>query len=38
MVKIYVELIKKGKRTIDEVPVSIRGAVKAALEAEEAES
>lgn len=34
MVKIYVELIKKGKRTLDEVPASIREAVKAALEAE----
>ena len=34
MVKIYVELIKKGKRTIDEVPASIREAVKAALGAE----
>lgn len=34
MIKIYVKLIKKGKRTIDEVPASIREAVKAALEAE----
>ena len=34
MIKIYVVLIKKGKRTIDEVPASIRETVKAALEAE----
>ena len=34
MIKIYVELIKKGKRTIDQVPASIREAVKSALEAE----
>lgn len=32
MVKIYVELIRKGKRTIDQVPEKIRAAVKAALE------
>ena len=34
MIKIYVELIKKGKRTIDQVPASILEAVKSALEAE----
>lgn len=32
MVKIYVELIRKGKRTIDQVPEKIRDAVKKALE------
>lgn len=35
MIKVYVELIKKGKRTIEQVPAAIRDAVKAALEAEE---
>lgn len=32
MVQIYVELIHKGLRTIDQVPEKIRAAVKAALE------
>lgn len=31
MVKIYVSLIKKGLRTIDEVPEKIRAQVEAAL-------
>lgn len=34
MVKIYVDLIKKGLRTIDDVPAKWREAVRAALEAE----
>lgn len=34
MVKIYVALIQKGLRTIDDVPAKIREQVKAALEAE----
>lgn len=34
MVKIYVELIRKGKRTIDQVPEKIREAVKKALQGE----
>lgn len=32
MVQIYVDLIKAGKRTLDEVPAKIRDAVKKALE------
>lgn len=32
MVQIYVDLIKAGKRTIDQVPSKIREAVKKALE------
>lgn len=32
MVKIYVALIEKGLKTIDDVPEKIRGQVKAALE------
>lgn len=32
MVKVYVALIKKGKKTIDDVPASIREAVRKALE------
>lgn len=31
MVKIYVALIKKGLKTIDDVPASIRDAVREAL-------
>ena len=34
MVKIYVELIKKGKRTLEQVPESIREEVRKALEQE----
>lgn len=34
MVQIYVDLIKAGKRTLDEVPAKIRDAVKKALEEE----
>ena len=34
MVKIYVSLIKKGLKTIEDVPVSIREKVQAALEEE----
>lgn len=37
MVQIYVNLIKKGLKTIDQVPESIRDAVIAALEPEEPE-
>jgi hypothetical protein len=33
MVKIYVALIKKGLKTIDDVPESIRDEVRAALNA-----
>lgn len=32
MIQIYVDLIKAGKRTIDQVPSKIREAVKKALE------
>lgn len=32
MIKIYVALIKKGLKTIDDVPDSLRDAVKTALE------
>ena len=32
MVKIYVSLIRKGKRTIDEVPEKIRADVQALLD------
>lgn len=35
MVRIYVSLIKKGLKTIDDVPEVIREEVRAALEAEE---
>ena len=35
MVKIYYNLIKKGLRTIDDVPERIRAEVKALLDAEE---
>lgn len=34
LVPIYVSLIKKGKKTIDDVPESIRADVQAALDAE----
>ncbi len=34
MVKVYVELIKKGKRTIEQVPETIREEVRKALEEE----
>lgn len=34
MIKIYVALIRKGLRTIDDVPESIREQVRAALEGE----
>lgn len=33
MVKVYVNLIKKGLKTIDDVPASIRPQVEAALNA-----
>lgn len=35
IVNIYVSLIRKGKKTLDDVPSRIREAVRAALEAEE---
>lgn len=35
MVKIYVELIKKGLRTIDQVPKQIRDKVREAIKNEE---
>lgn len=35
MVKVYVSLIKKGLRTIEQVPENIREAVRQALEDEE---
>ena len=35
MVKIYVSLIKKGRKTIDDVPEKIRVEVQALLDAEE---
>ena len=35
MVEVYVKLIQAGKRTIEDVPVTIREAVKKALEAVE---
>ena len=35
MVKIYVSLIKKGRKTIDDVPEEIRAEVQALLDAEE---
>ena len=34
MVQVYVDLIKKGKKTIDDVPERIREDVRRALEAE----
>lgn len=34
MIRIYVSLIRKGLKTIDQVPASIRDAVRAALEEE----
>lgn len=34
MEKVYADLIKKGIKTIDEVPVRLRDAVRAILEAE----
>ncbi len=34
MVQVYVDLIKKGKRTIDQVPEQIREEVRKALEEE----
>ena len=34
MVQVYVDLIKKGKKTIDEVPEQIREQVKEALDKE----
>ncbi|MEA5057786.1 MAG: CD1375 family protein [Anaerotignum propionicum] len=34
MAKVYADLIKKGLKTIDEVPESLRDAVRAILEAE----
>lgn len=37
MVKIYVNLIRKGLKTIDEVPANIREAVREMLEQENAE-
>lgn len=35
MVKVYVSLIKKGLRTLEQVPENIREAVRQALEDEE---
>ncbi len=32
MAKIYAELIRKGKKTLNDVPVSLRAAVEALLE------
>lgn len=37
MVKIYAELIRKGKKTIEEVPASLRDAVQALLDESGAE-
>lgn len=34
MAKIYADLIRKGLRTLDQVPTNLREAVKALLEAE----
>lgn len=34
MAKIYADLVRKGLRTLDQVPVNLRAAVKALLEAE----
>ncbi len=38
MVKVYVNLIKKGLKTLDDVPLSIRAAVETALEKEAGEN
>lgn len=35
MIKIYAELIKKGMKTIDDVPVTIREAVESMLDGED---
>lgn len=34
MIKVYVALIRKGLKTIDDVPIIIRDAVREALESE----
>lgn len=38
MVKVYYSLIKKGKKTIDDVPAQLRDAVQAMLDADEEEA